>query len=327
MSRWAAVATWLDGLRSAVLPPMDLSPEGAGFARDVALDLLAPDVLHRVAALPGAPFDRARFVAARTVFTAPLEWMAVLLGRGTEVELQVPSQASDTGRAWALWGELARDHGLPLRVVTRGDGLAPPTAPLVVAMGGDETIESIRPHATGRFLGFGARYSAAACETPEDARAIAMDLALHDGRGCMSPGMILATDLAAAEWLAEALAEAEGRWPRGRVSDAEHAALRGRGALARVLGRVVEGDGWSVHQLPWSHRRVASLPRSPLVVQPPDLDEALRSLAADPHLSTLGTRRPVPSAGGGRVVVPGTQQRPLVERSHDGVDWLRATLR
>lgn len=323
--RWTDVARWLEALRDQPRPRLDLSVEGAHLACDVALDALSPAVLARVAAMDVAPFGRARFVAARTVCTAPLEWMAVLLGRGTAVELQVPSAPSDTGRLWAAWGASARALGLPLVVGTRGEGMERSDAPLVVVMGGDDTIRELaRGVSSGaQYLGFGSRYSAAVCEDAGDAEAVARDLVLHDGRGCMSPGLVLAHDADVANALAQALEAAQAKWPRGRLSDAEHAAIRSRGALARVSGRVVQGDAWAVHVLPWSRRRVESLPRAPLVVVPPDLDEALAQLAADPHLSTLGTSRPLAPTAGGRVVPVGCQQRPPVERHHDGVDWLR----
>ncbi len=324
-TRWTAVADWLEALRERPRPRLDLSPEGARLACDVALDALSPPVLARVAAMDVVPFERARFVAARTVCTAPLEWMAVLLGRGTAVELQVPSAPSDTGRLWADWGASARALGLPLVVGTRGEGMARSDAPLVVVMGGDDTIRELVGGVPvgARYLGFGARYSVAVCENPADAEAVARDLVLHDGRGCMSPGLVLAHDEGVADALAQALAAAEARWPRGRLSDAEHAAIRSRGALAQVSGRAVHGEAWAVHVLPWSRRRVESLPRAPLVVVPPDLDEALAQFAADPHLSTLGTSRPLTPTAGGRIVPVGCQQRPPVERHHDGVDWLR----
>ena len=326
---WGAVHGWLTSIAGSSLPEMDLSPPGALAARDAALAALSPEVLGRVASLGGTPFQSARFVAARTVFTAPLEWLAVLLGRGTTVELQLPSAPSDTGRAWQHWAQLARDHGLPLRLVPKGEGTTPE---LLVAMGSDDTIAELGQRAAAsRFLGFGARYSAAVFDSVEDVPAIVFDLALYDGRGCMSPGLVVVPDPETlgpiAEAFAQALADTEVRWPRGRLSDAEHASIRSRGALARVLGRCDTGPAWAVHQLPWSHRSVASLPRAPLLCVPPDPSAAIAALAVDPHLSSLGTRRAVRAAGGGRVVLPGTQQSPPVERLHDGVDWLRATFR
>ncbi len=326
---WGDVQGWLASIGGSALPEMDLSPAGARAAREAALRALSPDVLVRVASLDGTPFRAARFVAARTVFAAPLEWLAVLLGRGTRVELQLPSAPSDTGRAWALWEQLARAHGLPLRLVSRGEGSTPE---LLVAMGSDDTIAELAADFDGaRFLGFGARYSAAVCESVDDVPAIVSDLALYDGRGCMSPGLVVVPDGGSlgpiAEAFAHALADAEARWPRGRLSDAEHARIRSRGALARVLGHQEEGPAWAVHQLPWSHRSVVSLPRAPLLCVPPNPDAAIAALAADPNLSSLGTRRHVVVTDGGRVVLPGTQQSPPVERRHDGVDWLRATFR
>src|SRR5690606_28659711 len=136
-------------------------------------------------------------------------------------------------------------------------------ADLVVAMGRDETLGVIRRRTKpgARFVGHGSAWSLA--WATRDLRALAADLALHDGRGCMSPAVVFSPLPDAAERLAEALRLAQSRWPRGAVEAAEAAAIRSRRALARVLGRVVEVEGGCVHVLPGDRVVPASLPRAP----------------------------------------------------------------
>ena len=315
---WTRVRAWRDRLREAPLPQTHLSPQGLTLIRDLALDALRDDVLDRVAAIPGRPYPAASFVAARTAMTAPIEWLAVLLGRGTEVHLKVPRGDPGLG-PWLT--QHAAEAGLPL---TCADTLTP--APLVVVMGSDDTVSQVRSSmpATARVLGFGHRFSAAWSLWGEDPTPLAADLAAHDGRGCMTPAVVFTDDLRQGEALAVAMAEAEARWPRGVITDAESAALRGREALARVTGRVWTGPGWSVHALPAARWSPVSLPRSAQLVVTSDA-HALLAPWSD-ALSTLGSTTPRHAPPHVRLAAPGQLQAPPVERHHDGVDWLRATL-
>lgn len=332
-----AVYRWRDALAADVAgrPDVGLSPEGLALVVDHALGALEDAALDAVVALPGRPFDHAAFVAARTVQTAPVEWLAVLLARGTRVLLKHPVDAPGL----APWlAAHATAVGLPLAVTDQRDAVM--DAPLVVAMGGDPTIAALRDAlpAHARLLGFGARWSAAWWPADADAdvaaEALARDLAAHDGRGCMTPAIVLtdAPDTVLAV-LPDALAEAERRWPRGRLSDAEHAASRQREALARAAGRAVAGDRWALHMLPAELARPVSLPRAAQVVKVEDAVQAaavVRPWAA--ALSTLG----LASDSGGdalaalepsRICALGTMQTPPLRRLHDGVDAWRLTLR
>lgn len=326
-----AVGAWRDRLRSvdAAAAAPHLSPEGAAHALTVALDALGDDALAAAAAVPGAPFRTATLVCARTVFTAPLEWCAVLLSRGTAVRCKLPAGVPGLGPVLA---EHAAVLGLPL-VVTEQRG-AVQGAELVVAMGADATVADIGTQLAPdtRFLGFGNRYSVAWVRRVESLTALAEDAALHDGAGCMSPVAVF-TDLptpVVLGALGAAMADAQRRWPRGPVSAADAARTRTRRALARVVGAVAEGDGWSVHALPVEHFLPASLPRSLVVHQVVDVEQ-LRGPLTGP-LSTVGTDDPtglatVLDAASVRVCAPGEMQRPPLLRRHDGVDWIRETAR
>lgn len=312
---WERVRTLRDRLRAqGPQTPCGLSPEGARLVWNIALDALDDETLERVSRIEGEPFEAACVITASTVPTASFEWAAVLLGRGTRVFLRPSSrQPGWTDQLVRAAGEL----DLPLEV---GEAL---DAPLVVAMGSDATIDTLRSRVGGRLLGFGHRISFAVTDSELDA--VAADHACHDSRGCMSPVALL-TSLSledACDRLALALERAHARWPTGSLAPAEHAAIRERRALARVVGTVREGPGWSVHGLPQAHFRPLALPRSLAVVQ---VRDPAAFLAKQGPLSTLGTRLPL-SFEGCRRCPPGQMQRPPVERLHDGVDWLRETLR
>jgi hypothetical protein len=322
------VRAWRDAALRQGAPDIDspLSPQGLEEVWRVAFEALTDEALDEAWSLPARPPRRAAFVAARTVATACLEWCAVWWGRGTEVCLKVPRAAAGLGP----WLQTSADtHGLPLEVVTdpaavRGD--------LVVAMGRDETIDALREQlpSDARFIGFGHRFSVAACDTAAGLRALAADLAMHDTRGCLSPVAVFSDHAEAERILADAMADAQQRWPRGRLHDHEHATLRQRAVLARVVGRVRQGEGWAVHTLPAARFVPVAGPRL-AVVHPGGVQALLDSVEPHRrHLSTVGTdvhhdvlRAALPEA---RVVVAGQMQRPPLRRRHDGIDWVRAAV-
>jgi len=133
--------------------------------------------------------------------------------------------------------------------------------------------------------------------------------------------------------MAQAMRRAQRKWPIGTLHPAEGAAIRHRGILARAVGELQQGEGWSVHGLPAEHFQPAGLPRSIAVISVRDLDEALEVAAPwSAHLSTVGSDdfRGGPTwleLGASRVCRPGRMQRPPLRRAHDGVDWIQTTLR
>jgi Acyl-CoA reductase (LuxC) len=319
------VIAWLDDLRgvdpSAAGAP--LSPAGARWARDAALAGLAPEALRAAAAIEGRPFASAAMVVARTVFTAPIEWAAVLLARGTALSLKVPHDRPALG-AWLA--ETAARRGLPLTATTDRAGIG--GAELLVAMGSDASVAALDAvQGPVRKLLFGSRFSVAWLTDLASVDGLAEDAALYDGRGCMSP-VAVATPLDAgvvAARLAEAMARAEVRAPRGDISATEAAQIRTRRALARATGAVHEGPGWAVLTAPAAAFVPSPLPRVLAVHSVQDVWAWLAPWSA--ALSTIGTDDPALSWPGARVCALGAMQRPPLDRLHDGVDWLRATLR
>lgn len=328
---WHAVRRWRDRLAEAAPPRFtDLSTEGAVAARAAALAALDDDALDTVARVDVRPFPSAVVVCARTVFTAPLEWCAVLLGRGTEVVLKMPT--GEPGWAPDLVAAAEAEH-LPLSWTE--DRAVVGRHPLVVAMGSDAAVTDIRRAVspTARVLAHGHRFSAAWITRSESWADVARDLAMYDTRGCMSPAVVftpLPLDDALDE-LAVAMARAEERWPRGRVAGIEGATLRSRTALARAVGQSRVGYGWALHVLPGDQLEPTPLPRASTVVAVADRREAMDLLSAHrAWLSTVGTDDPESAeawldAGACRVCRPGQMQRPPLVRMHDGENWLVAS--
>ena len=104
-------------------------------------------------------------------------------------------------------------------------------ADCVVASGSDETIASVAAQVQPprRLVSYGHRLSVAAvaADRPADSAArLAEDVALWDQLGCLSPLAVFVADRDRGEAaafgaeLAEALADLEERWPRGRISPA-----------------------------------------------------------------------------------------------------------
>lgn len=322
-----AVRRWRDQLRESDLATVatPLSPAGLHLVLHDAIEMLDDETLDEVAAMPGAPFATAAMAVPRTVPTAPIEWCAVLLGRGTRLVLKPP--AGEPGLVPILVAA-AGAVGLPL---TQGEGHgALAGAALVVVMGEDDTVRSVRqhhPHAT--VLGFGHTFSVAYAATDAAIEEVARDAIRFDGRGCLSPVALLSPRPLeeACGALAAAMERAQGDVPRGTITPAEGAAIRTRRARARAEGVVHEGDGWSVHGLPPERFEPVGLPRSLSVHH---ATEATLDRLLAPHagaLSTFATDGPAPPWPHVRICRPGEMQRPPLIRQHDGIDWLAATLR
>jgi len=108
----------------------------------------------------------------------------------------------------------------------------------VVVYGSDRSVEAVRRLVPGgvRFLGHGHKISfalvAREAAVAETARRLALDVAMYDQQGCVSPHMAFVerggplSPLAFAEACGDALAELEREMPRSRLSQEEAVALR-----------------------------------------------------------------------------------------------------
>ena len=136
-----AVRRWREALEGhpPVAPDVPLSPAGLALVLGDALAALHDDALHAAVAGAGRPYDRALVIGARTVPTASIEWVALLLAHGTQVTLKTPHGAPGLG-PWLAHHAAA--HRLPLTHTDDHGAVA--DAELVVAMGQDASIAAIR---------------------------------------------------------------------------------------------------------------------------------------------------------------------------------------
>ena len=249
----------------------------------------------------------------------------------------------------------AVDPGVAAALAIGADAKALDLADAVVAHGSDETIAAIRARVgpARPFLGYGHKLSFAAIGAAVDpglaAQRLARDVALWDGRGCLSPAWALVRDsprgraAELARALAAALEELEDELQRGRLDTAEAAELpelRARAAV-REGTRLEMAAGAST----WTVALEASDTRPPpglfrfLSIVPFTDDAALARFCGSlaPHLSCIGhagfagelpaLARLAVAAGASRVCPLGRMQLPPLDWNHDGMSPLRPLVR
>lgn len=290
----------------------------------LALGEIRPESLARAIDIPGRPPRDALFVAARGVFTSPLEWVVLLLAMGSRLHLKAPSAAP--GFCMELT-RLLKQESLPIHCSTSH---ALPQADAVIAMGGDSAMRAISTRFRGKRLSLhGHRFSVALVQNDHEelADALADDLVLYDGRGCFTPAAIFVQPPASPERLALRLAEsmkrAQERYPRGFFDPAHGPEWRRRIALARARGLCHEGNDLAVTLLGTEYFAPAALPRLAAVHplgEPQELQAILSPWRA--HLTGCATdlldTSPLLDLGFDRICQPGRLQIPPLGRPHGG---------
>lgn len=267
-----------------------------------------------------------------------------------------PASADRTSPRLFVESLRAVDEKLAAAVALGADERALEQADAVVAYGSDETIRELRARVPidRPFVAHGHKFSVAAvgreAELPAAAEALALDAALWDGRGCLSPAYVFVEDAPAgrAEAFAEALAAALERsahaLPRGTLADAERAWLHDVRAsfAARDDARVWLSRpplAWSLvlsdfRKSPPFAGQLRCLP----LVRTKSVEEFAGWCASfAPHVSTVahagfgaGERQLgaiARRAGASRVCALGRMQLPPIDWHHDGIDPLRSLLR
>ncbi len=291
---------------------------------------LTAEALTRASAVVGRPPALAAVVAARGVFAAPLEWVALLATVGAPVMLKVPAEAPAFGRAVAAAFQC---HGLSVRTTT---DRRLPRLDALVAMGSDETVRSLAAeHPRARKLLHGHRFSVAIVQgqSEELAQDLAMDALLYDGRGCFTPTAVfhLGPERAArrlSERLDEQLPAVSSRLPPGTPSAFLGPQWRRRMGLARAIGATPDRQGPLSVLLPARHFEPAALhgffPVHP-VSGLEELSAVLRSWA--PWLAACATDLDSSSVLEAlrpeRLCPPGMLQRPIIPRRHGGQEMLQ----
>jgi hypothetical protein len=291
---------------------------------------------------------------AGSIPTAAFSALALPLLAGSAVYAKPASADTVSARLFAASLHEV-DPAVAAALCVGTDSKALDEADAVVAHGSDETIAAIRARVGHHrpFLGYGHKVSLAAIGPSIDpivaARRLALDMALWDGRGCLSPAWVLAADTPrgrAAELaraLASALEEAEDELPRGRLDTAEGSELvelRARAAVREGtrLEMAAGASTWSVALESSESRPPAGIFRFVSVVPLPDL-EAFASFCAGlaPHLSCVGhagfgperarLARLAAQGGASRLCPLGRMQLPPLGWHHDGQPPLRPLVR
>ena len=155
-------------------------------------------------------------------------------------------------------------------------------ADVVIATGGDTALAALARRIGSRLVAHGPRASAAVVAATESADAVALDVALHDQRGCLSPHVVFVVGDAPAfaRRLASALDAVAERLPPGDAAVEERAAVRAFiGDAEWTEGtRVLAGPGGAVVLEPL--RPFGPTPgRRTVVVHPlPAVDDVARFL-------------------------------------------------
>lgn len=328
----ALVSNRAHAVRDAVqawcsLDPSDwntgLSNQGARLAMNTAARLVLDGELGVAS---GEPPSKLVIWCASNVFTAPLEWTALFTALGTEVLLKassrIPHATEALAGAFESLGVSAHtlDHVPALDLLGGADAM--------LAFGADETLSELEAQLPSSLLRsmHGHKISVAVVsgrDPQRTAEALAWDMVLYDGRGCMSPVAIfcLGETEALADCLANALESTGVRIPPGPLEPWQGPQWRQRTGLARALGTCREGRRWAVCNTALSPLN-STLPRMAMLHEIDDL--ASLAFLRDLPLSTCATDLADPvdlqALGFHRICEPGDMQRPPLGRLHDGVD-------
>jgi hypothetical protein len=348
--------------RAQIPTSAGLSPEMVSWALESALAPLTTQALRAYAGSVPKPHPRARpvrpgqlcvLILAGNVFTAAARGVGLPLLFGWPVL----AKASSHDDAFPHLLERALKEVDPVlghayRALTFAGDDGPRLSALfeqadaVSAYGSDGSLGEIRARlgATVSFVphghGLGAAFVGRAALAREDlaaeaARALALDVAAYDQRGCMSPLVCWAVRggevslEAFAELLFAELARLRGRLPRGPLGlDVASSQLSWRGVGA-MRGRLLEGDGYAVCLEERGALRLGPGHRNLQLIgldDPSELPHKLAPLGV--HLKCLGVAgvpdlegliASFPARVAPRVCKLGSMQTPPLESLQDGV--------
>ncbi len=289
---------------------------------------------------------------AGSIPSAALHAILLPLVAGSAVYVKPSSQDPLSARLFAE-SLRAQDPSLAEALVVGNDSTLLESADAVVAHGADETIASIRTRVPAQhvFIAHGHKLSLATVgpdvEVERAAQCVSIDIALWDGRGCLSPAYVGVIDRPAGRAaafgraLAFELEKLAHELPRGPLRASEEAALRGIRARAAVregvrLEMSQPGTDWTVMLEPAGSRPAPGWLRCIPLVPLSDASE-LRDWCGQlaPHLSSLGhmgwDKREILSAvqlgGGSRICKLGRMHFPPVDWNHDGMSPIRSLVR
>lgn len=257
-----------------------LSPEGVELALSQHLETTAS------LTQPVTPAPRCHVVLAANVCTAPLR--ALVWAFATSPRVFVKPSRRDPVLATLLVEALDSPD------VTLVDAIAPQPGDAVHVYGSDATIRAFRSTLPdgATLLGHGTGFGIA---VGDDANAIASDLVVFDGKGCLSPRLVVALEdpVALGAQLHEVLLT--NPVPRGPLTADDRAALARTSHTYAAIGHAHVGPHHAVFVDPDPEAVMLAPPLRATVVVPPAVLAHLPSLAA--HVAALGgSRGPVMSA-------------------------------
>lgn len=320
-----------------------LSPAGVTLALEAHLETEASDA--ELSALLDTPrYPRCHLVLAANVCTAPLRAIACALAAAPRVFVR-PSRR-DPVVAELVVQALAEDADFDgiAAVVERAE---PEPGDVVQVYGHDETIAHYRrdlPEGVilrGHGTGLGVAVIEADADLGPAAVAFAQDLVPFDGRGCMSPRLVLVAGererarafTAAADEALGALGE---RIPRGPLTADDATALRRYADTMAAIGDVFEAPHHLLGLDLDPDQSGDTLPLGPATrcalvasVQPANLPAAV--VALGPHVTAIGTPTDGPLASAIAALAAharrsrlGRMQRPALDGPVDLRHWTRA---
>lgn len=305
-------------LRRRLLETTSLSPQNIELGLTACLETepAAEHLAQLLASTPQAP--SAHVLLSGNVFVAALR--AIAIGVASSASVKVRASRRDPALAEAL-------HASNPQLFELVPQLEPAPGDHFWSYGSDETLVEVRSalppgvwfHAHGS--GFGAAIVAEpSAFSRARARSLALDTALFDQHGCLSPRLVCVLgDLERAREVAQALAQAllelESSLPPGRRSPEEEAELRrSRDAAAYAFELFAAGSGW----VTVSDQLALPPPNRTLhVIATTDPIGTLRPYSA--HLTNIGqdtsARRgtTLDAFPGARVTALGDMQRPPLD--------------
>ena len=278
----------------------------------------------------GTPPEKLLIWCSANVFTAPLEWTALFSSLGSAITLR-PSRR--LRRPIAALVKSFQRFNLPVSMLEAPPQEAQALLPdfnALLAFGGEQAMESLQnaapPNLPTSLHGHKISLAIVSGEDPKElGRALALDVALYDGQGCMSPVGIfcLKNAAATAKALAEELKNIQGLIPVGQRPPDVGIEWRRRVGLSRILGTLIAEDNWAVPLLPSSQIFLPPLPRMIPVYS--ITEDEIVPLNRYP-ISTCATDIPEHSAlarlNPPRICQPGQMQLPPFDGIHDGVNVL-----
>ncbi len=234
-------------LRARLAETTGLSRENIelGLSRCLEAEPTEPELARLLETTPESP--RAHVLLSANVFVAPLR--AIAIGIASSEQVSVRASRRDPALAEAL-------HALAPATFQLVSELQPRAGEHYWAYGSDPTLAELRralpsgvwfhPHGAG----FGAAVLDASRVDEAELSALALDTALFDQRGCLSPRLVCvqgssARARAIAQMLAAELSERERELPCGARTPGERAEMRRqRDAAAYAFELFDAGSGW-----------------------------------------------------------------------------------